>query len=500
MGTVVRVERFAADGWPEDASYLVHVPAGVRLADAFPGSQSQMALPLLQNPHSLNGHEMYLDCLRAAEARTRALSQESTQRTVKSATSAALPLALPAQRQQKQHIVDSPEPPALAAARLTIPHGVCAGTFDAVFISTDLEPDDLIAIKLLAPKLRGLPLLVVVGEGSLPDKRPSCARLLAAYGIDAQATIVQGRASEAAYPADLFDGYPMSTGQGKLEALNPTPRHVGSTVDTFLKQHANPFALLLKPPHELLDVSREGLQRTTCAIYGSFNLVEFRSATAERLRAARSRVFSDPQVASDLAWTQQEDLLHSFKACLLIERSSSVGRDAILHGGQGSIWPFLDDDRGLVHAIRAWNRISVTSMSEKISDLGREVSRVFRASMLGDNSGDPSGSFAAMADVVAGADKKISIIKAIVEHDGLQSPLADPLVIAALLDTTGSLAAHEVRCRLGHSAGKLTHREEAASRLAILISKGPQEQTALRAATEAAIARLAQACARQAKP
>ena len=51
------------------------------------------------------------------------------------------------------------------AGRFAVAHGVCAGEYDAVLISTDLEPDDAIALQVLAPQLREVPLLVVVGEG-----------------------------------------------------------------------------------------------------------------------------------------------------------------------------------------------------------------------------------------------------------------------------------------------------------------------------------------------
>ena len=51
------------------------------------------------------------------------------------------------------------------ASKFIVKSGCSKGEFDGVILSTDLEPDDAIAISALAPKLRGVPLLCVVGEG-----------------------------------------------------------------------------------------------------------------------------------------------------------------------------------------------------------------------------------------------------------------------------------------------------------------------------------------------
>ena len=55
--------------------------------------------------------------------------------------------------------------------------GLLRGTYDAVILSTDLEPDDIVAIRALSEKLRGVNLLVVVGEGF----RGCCVLSLAAF-------------------------------------------------------------------------------------------------------------------------------------------------------------------------------------------------------------------------------------------------------------------------------------------------------------------------------
>mgnify|MGYP004135239023 CR=1 FL=1 len=68
-------------------------------------------------------------------------------------------------------------------AEFNVAAGRLKGSYDAVLISTDLEPDDAICLAVLAPMLKGVPLLCVVGEGP-NDKRTMMAELLATFGID----------------------------------------------------------------------------------------------------------------------------------------------------------------------------------------------------------------------------------------------------------------------------------------------------------------------------
>ena len=68
--------------------------------------------------------------------------------------------------------------------------GCSKGSYDGVILSTDLEPDDAIAIAALAPRLRGVPLLCVVGEASV-DKRMMMQEMLASVGLD-DGAVVEG--------------------------------------------------------------------------------------------------------------------------------------------------------------------------------------------------------------------------------------------------------------------------------------------------------------------
>lgn len=61
----------------------------------------------------------------------------------------------------------------------------------------------------------------------------------------------------------------------------------------------------------------------------------------------------------------------------------------------------------------------------------------------------------------------------IARNGGLQMPLADPLVSAALLDVGASLAPYERRCRVGHDAkGRPTFEADSGSTVGTLVAEG----------------------------
>merc|ERR1740116_507751 len=149
--------------------------------------------------------------------------------------------------------------------------GILHGSYDAILLSTDLEPDDAVAIKALAPRLRGLPLLAVVGEGDADGKCEMMAHLLASYGLDAHATVVQGSLSKVHFPPTALGAFAAAAPSAASVLDKHTPAELEACVERFLMDHNAPFALLLKPPHELLGVSATALGRTVGTFYGSFN-------------------------------------------------------------------------------------------------------------------------------------------------------------------------------------------------------------------------------------
>ena len=146
--------------------------------------------------------------------------------------------------------------PSSSLPAFVVPSGPCAGSYDGVLISTDLEPDDAIALKALAPRLRGVPLLVVLGEGDR-SKAAMASGLLAAYGLDGGPTrVVQGRPSSSPYPASAIAAYAPLAAASSAEVVAdgnaPAAGEPRRAVVDFLSTCERPFALLLKPPHELV--------------------------------------------------------------------------------------------------------------------------------------------------------------------------------------------------------------------------------------------------------
>ena len=186
--------------------------------------------------------------------------------------------------------------------------GHCAGEYDAVFLSTDLEPDDAVALKVLAPRLVGVPLLVVVGEGNTSGKTAMMCDLLRQYGIDEQATVLQGRCSDSSYPDAALHSYQPTESSARGRATIAEAGgddEVAAAVQGFLLKYNAPFALLLKPPHELRTVSTDALSRAVAAAYGSFNFVVLRALMRKE----------SPNLTEDEAFGRQEALLKAPAHC-----------------------------------------------------------------------------------------------------------------------------------------------------------------------------------------
>ena len=341
-----------------------------------------------------------------------------------------------------------------------VEHGACKGEYGRILLSTDLEPDDVLAIKLLAPRLRGMPLLVVLGEGDV-DKTKLCANMLAYYGLDgseAQSTlIIQGQLSKRKYPQSLLTAFPDNAGNCKILQQPPSTDlniHLKMEIEAFLRHgdtSHGPFALLLKPPHEIQHIDAELLQRTGCAIYGSFNVDEYLAVAG-------------PQGGSQLA-----EILNNFKSCLLAARSSSIGRDETVNVTQREIWRYLDNDDGLKQAMKAWNGELVPSLHSSVEKMMQSAE--------------------ANEEKIA---KRKMVIALIEEHGGLQTPLADPLVVAALTFDEVTAQKFEKRGRFLHEGNALLVQPNNSMTHAELCAQAGEERAALVDATKRAIEALLQ--------
>jgi len=368
---------------------------------------------------------------------------------------------------------------ALAAAATCSPFivrtGPCAGSYDGIFISTDLEPDDAAALKVIAPRIRGTPLLVVVGEGNAPSgsKCSLAAEILASYSLDEHATIVQGRASTAVYPAAALRAY--NSGDGAMRPHRATivagesDEAVADRVAAFCGQCEAPFALLIKPPHEMVELPTAVLRRVTAAVYGSFNFSELRDAMRRKA----------PSLSEEDAFARQEAFLHCFKACLWVERSNSVGRDATLSNVETDpVWPALAADAGVVNMVTAWNEHSVLAIADKVGGLKQEISEILSRPAAEDK-------FSAIGTCVSRHEKRLAIMASIAATRGQQMPLADPLVSALLLDDEGRLAPFVRRCRAGHDTkGKPTTTADESSSVAAVVANGAEVEALFRTTLE----------------
>ena len=300
-------------------------------------------------------------------------------------------------------------------ACFTVPAGHCAGSYDGVLLSTDLEPDDAVAILALSSRLRGVPLLVVVGEGP-NDKRQMAAELLACFGLDEHATILQGRRSNSSWPETVTTCYHdhARSPQHRAKIIDGEgDAHVLNHVATFLSACTSPFALLLKPPHEMLKTSEELRKRCVSALYGSFNLKVLRDGM----------LVSEPELAEAAQYERQWAFLLSFKAMLWVERSESVGRDSVLDPiVSPAVWPAIDARPPLMEHIQLWSADTLRSFGLKLSTLDSRIAEALGTSA---DAAAPTTVFGAeqydKADsMVARAEKHVTVMRSITTCRGKQ--------------------------------------------------------------------------------
>jgi hypothetical protein len=318
------------------------------------------------------------------------------------------------------------------AGRFVVAHGICAGEYDAVLLSTDLEPDDVVAIQVLAPQLRHVPLLVIVGEGPV-DKRQMAADCLAKLSLDARARIVQGRRSSASWPESVATCYSGSSASKAKLVDEGSDELVRQEVHNFLLAYDTPFALLLKPPHELLGQPAEVLSRTVGALYGSFNLKQL----CDQMDSALNK---------DARCRQMEAFLRTFKALLWVERSLSVGRDSVVEPKTCPVvWSLLDEHPHILQHVLQWNADTMRAMSNKLTTLEAET-----AQALSSANGINVEQYMAAGEVVSKAEKRIKVMNSIAKCCGRQLCHADTLVAACLLDGTPDLAQFIQRSKVDH--------------------------------------------------
>ena len=106
-------------------------------------------------------------------------------------------------------------------------------------------------------------------------------------------------------------------------------------LEAFLMEHSKPLAILLKPMHEVRDLSAGALAKTAAIGYGSFNTEQTRKTIVSDAEAAGNTV-GDQEAHSQLM-----SLFSKFH--VMVERATSVGRVESLSEDQ-PIWRFIESD------------------------------------------------------------------------------------------------------------------------------------------------------------
>lgn len=286
---------------------------------------------------------------------------------------------------------------------------VLAGEYDLLVIATDLEPDDLLAMRFLADALRAASKCVVlVGEGNL-SKRAICEALLKEIGVVAQ--VIEGQRSDKDFPLAMlrvFRGHP----QGEQSEQTPLEEGVNQLLlQTRLRDSSAPLVICLKPPRELLALTKDVQQKLTLVCYGSFN---FRAlgALAADWQVLVNTCFKETLVYESFRATGAENSLSNQNSGLF----DCALKMAQRNDASSPFWA------AFFEAVRIWNKHIAVDCLETIEKLARQ--------MRGDL--DRNDWTALRAKKIRLGDRNLKVVNNIIEAESLQMVLADCALAAVL--------------------------------------------------------------------
>lgn len=145
-----------------------------------------------------------------------------------------------------------------------------------IWLETDLEPDDILAIYLLIKK-QLIPKYIVVGESDVKDKMEIMCHLITflkterILSKDHMVHIIYGHGSSTIHPYLLSDKKQTTP---HMQHSNYT--HYNYMLSTYINDNNDPIFIGLKPPRELIDYTssldnQKMLKKLTAYFYGSFN-------------------------------------------------------------------------------------------------------------------------------------------------------------------------------------------------------------------------------------
>lgn len=286
---------------------------------------------------------------------------------------------------------------------------VIAGEHDLIVVETDLEPDDVLALRIMADVLRAaLKCVVVVGEGNL-SKRAMCEALLKEIGVTAQ--VIEGQRSDKDFPPALlrvFRGHP----QGEQSELSPLEEGVNQLLlTTRVRDSEAPLFICMKPPRELLSLPRDLQEKVTVICYGSFN---FRAlgALAADWQTLVNTCFKETLVYESFLVTGAQNSLTAENSSLF----DSALKMAQRNDASSPFWC------GFLDAVRIWNKHIAVDCLETIERLACE--------MRGDL--DRNDWAALRSKKIRLGDRNLKVVNNIIEAESRQMVLADCALAAAL--------------------------------------------------------------------
>ena len=111
------------------------------------------------------------------------------------------------------------------------------------------------------------------------------------------------------------------------------------------------------------------------------------------------------------------------------------GRDAIISNAQAEVWPTVGVDHAFVQMLQAWNRMVVKNHAKSFAKMGEQIVQALEGGGEGVEGGD-SSTFApaAVGSTVEKADKRLTIIRQVLDYKGLQVHPTQPWLYAYAYD------------------------------------------------------------------
>lgn len=211
-----------------------------------------------------------------------------------------------------------------------------------VAICTDLEPDDVLALKIIFDAAnqnyregKTFPIkLIVVGEGNSSIKRLRMEKLLKEYfnlPKDIQVPVVEGRSTKD--NQFIYDGYELfdSKELEKVPYKENTGEKGAAALKAFIEGSENPLLLQLKPAQELLTLSQDGSlsRKTTVVFYGGFNLRK----TVQDDEVLKNRLFDQVREKgiSDSLQKLIDHFSHQFSKIAIAGTYAMLGEDSSVY-------------------------------------------------------------------------------------------------------------------------------------------------------------------------